>query len=45
MIYVQKPKEALKNADLALFFTEWKEITGLKSGVEYYSIGRRPYVK
>jgi UDPglucose 6-dehydrogenase len=28
--YVQDPKEALKDADLAFLFTEWKEITGIK---------------
>ena len=32
--YVKSPKEALKNADVAFIFTEWKEIKNLD--LQYY---------
>jgi UDPglucose 6-dehydrogenase len=41
--YVQDPKEALKNADLAFLFTEWKEITGLKLDT-YRELMKKPVI-
>jgi UDPglucose 6-dehydrogenase len=41
--YVQDPKEALKDADLAFLFTEWKEITGLKLDT-YRELMKKPVI-